>query len=97
MGTFAERVGLATSTLVIGIGAVLLFAGAALGALEVRARQHRQGDASTVAPGDTAALRLLPKILFQATQIRATVAVLFAGGIILAIGILGQLHWASQI
>ena len=97
VGTFADRVGLATSTLVIGIGAVLLFAGAALGALEVRARQRRHAVSATVAPGDSAALRLLPRILFQASQVRATAAVLFAGGIILTIGILGQLHWASQI
>ena len=60
VGTFAERVGLATSTLVIGIGAVLLFAGAALGALEVRSRQRRDAEAATVAPGDTASLRRSP-------------------------------------
>ena len=97
VGTFAERVGLATSTLVIGIGAVLLFAGAALGALEVRARQRHHAEAATVAPGDTASLRLLPRILFQANQVRSTVVVLLAGGTVLTIGILGQLHWASQI
>ena len=95
-GTVAERIGLATSTLLIAIGLVLLLAGAALGALEVRARQRRHGTRPPVTRLPGPAVRSLPAILERASQIKATIAVLVAAWVTLLLGVVGQMYWAGQ-
>jgi hypothetical protein len=93
-GTIAERIGLATATLLLAIGLILLLAGAALAALEVRARQRRAA-ASLVSRGSPATLGLLPRILYRASQVPATISVLVTGGVMVALGFLAQVYWAG--
>ena len=93
----AGRAGLATSALLVGISCILFLAGAALAALEVRARQRRD-------PGPTAAVRGAPGtrekmsvILEQSTRLRAPVALLVTGAAVLGVAVLSQIHWADHL
>lgn len=93
-GTIADRVGLASATLLIGVGAVLLLAGAALAALEVRGRQRRTSQ-PTRWQSTERGLRVLPALLDRLGQVRATVAVLVTGGCMVGIGVVAQLAWSA--
>jgi hypothetical protein len=96
-GSSAERIGLGSATVLIALGSVLVLAGAALAALEVRGRQRREPRPHLTARGPGRALGILPRILDRLARVPATIAVLTTGGVILALGFIAQAHWAIQI
>jgi hypothetical protein len=96
-GSSAERIGLGSATLLIALGSVLVLAGAALAALEVRGRQRREPRPHLTARGSGRALGILPRIVDRLVRVPATIAVLTTGGVILALGFIAQAHWAIQI
>jgi hypothetical protein len=93
-GTIADRVGLASATLLLGVGMILLLAGAALAALEVRGRQRRTSQPARWQSTERG-LRVLPALLDRLGQVRATVAVLVTGGVMVGIGVVAQLAWSA--
>ncbi len=90
-GTYTERTTLLVTALLIAVGSVLLLAGAALAALEVRARQRRTR-AAAGPRGMPEALDKVPAILEKAGNLRATVAVLVAGVAVLILAVLVQVY-----
>jgi hypothetical protein len=96
-GSPAERIGMGSATIVIALGAVLVLAGGALAALEVRGRQRREPRPHLVARGSARSLGLVARVLDHLARVPATVAVLTTGGVILALGFIAQVHWAAQL
>jgi hypothetical protein len=96
-GNVAERIGLGTATVVLALGIVLLLAGTALAALEVRGRMRRGPAAPAVSRAPAGALRSIAVILDRVSQPRAVIGVLVTGGALVVIGFIGQLHWAAQL
>ena len=92
----AGRSGLVTSALMIGVSAILLLAGAALAALEVRARQRRDPESSAAVLGAPGAREKMSAVLEHWTRLRAPVALLVAGAGILGIALLSQIYWADR-
>ena len=90
-GTYTERTTLLVTALLIAVGSVLLLAGAALAALEVRARQRRTRTTAG-ARAIPEALDKVPAILEKAGNLRATVAVLVAGVAVLILAVLVQVY-----
>ena len=90
----AARSARATSALLIGIGIILLLAGGALAALDVRGRQRREGHASTALRGTQMTLDKAPGILENPGKLRGTLALLTTGVVVILIGFLGQLLWS---
>ncbi len=85
-GTYTERTTLMVMSLLIAVGSVVLLAGAALAALEVRARQRRRATGGSRGP--SVALDKVPEILERAGNLRATIAVLVAGVAVLGLAVL---------
>jgi hypothetical protein len=86
-GSYAERSALMGMSLLIAVGSVVLLAGAALAALEVRARQRRTRE-SARPRGVSESLDKVPAILERAGNLRATIAVLVAGVAVLGLAVL---------
>ena len=86
-GTYTERASLVVVALLIGIGSVVLLAGSALAALEVRARQRRARTAGGPR-GVSESLDKIPAILERAGNLRATIAVLVCGVAVLGLAVL---------
>ncbi len=92
----AGRSGLVTSALLIGVSCILLLAGAALAALEVRARQRRDPTSAGAVRGAPGAREKMSVVLEHWTRLRAPVALLVAGAAVLGIAVLCQIYWADH-
>ena len=86
-GTFSERSRLAISALLVAVGGVLLLAGAFLAALEVRGRQKAAQIPGLRVRGTAEVLEKVPEVLKRAAQLRGTIAVLLAGGLMLVLAV----------
>jgi hypothetical protein len=86
-GTFAERTRLAVAGLLVAVGGVLLLAGAALAALEVRGRQRVVQGTGVRTRGAAEVLDKVPVILQRAGLLRGTIAVLITGGLMLLLAV----------
>lgn len=95
-GNVGPRSGLATAAVLVGVSSILMLAGAALAALEVRSRLRRRADTSVASRGTATTLAKVPAILEQSGRLRGPIALLSTGVIVLAIAVLIQLHWADQ-
>jgi hypothetical protein len=82
-GTFAERSRLAIAAVLAMVGGVVLLAGSALSALEVRGRQRARGGGGVRTRGPAEVLDKVPEILKRASLLRATIAVLVTGALLL--------------
>lgn len=95
-GNVGPRSGLATAAVLVGVSSILMLAGAALAALEVRSRLRRRAETSMASRGTATTLAKVPAILEQSGRLRGPIALLSTGVIVLAIAVLIQLHWADQ-
>lgn len=95
-GNVGPRSGLATAAVLVGVSSVLMLAGAALAALEVRSRLRRRTETSVASRGTAGTLDKVPAILEQSGRLRGPIALLTTGVVVLAIAVLIQLHWADQ-
>lgn len=92
----AGRSGLVTSALLIGVSCILLLAGAALAALEVRARQRRDPTSAGAVRGAPGTRERMSVVLEHWTRLRAPVALLVAGAGVLGIAVLCQIYWGDH-
>ena len=95
-GNVGPRSGLATAAVLVGVSSVLMLAGAALAALEVRARLRRRAETTVASRGTAGTLDKVPAILEQSGRLRGPISLLTTGVVVLAIAVLIQLHWADQ-
>ena len=81
----------------IGVSCILLLAGAALAALEVRARQRRDPTSAGAVRGAPGTREKMSVVLEHWTRLRAPVALLVAGAGVLGIAVLCQIYWADHV